>query len=76
MRVVGKDAKLLRGPDGKDLSYSTGEVIIGPGENYDVILDTADVAPGTYFLYVADLNYLSNGASPGAGGAMTEIVLN
>jgi FtsP/CotA-like multicopper oxidase with cupredoxin domain len=76
MRVVGKDAKLLRGPDGKDLSYSTGEVIIGPGENYDVILDTAGVAPGTYFLYVADLNYLSNGASPGAGGAMTEIVLN
>jgi FtsP/CotA-like multicopper oxidase with cupredoxin domain len=76
MRVVGKDAKLLRGPDGKDLSYTTGEVIIGPGENYDVILDTAGVAAGTYFIYTADLNYLSNGDSAGAGGAMTEIVLN
>ncbi len=76
MRVVGKDAKLLRGPDGKNLSYTTGEVTIGAGENFDVILDTADVADGTYFVYVADLNYLSNGASPGAGGAMTEIVLN
>ena len=76
MRVVGKDAKLLRGPDGKNLSYTAGELTIGPGENYDVILDTADVAAGTYFFYVADLNYLSNGDSPGAGGAMTEIVLN
>jgi FtsP/CotA-like multicopper oxidase with cupredoxin domain len=76
MKVVGKDAKLLRGPDGKDLSYTTGEVTIGPGENYDVILDTTEVAAGTYFIYTADLNYLSNGDSAGAGGAMTEIVLN
>jgi FtsP/CotA-like multicopper oxidase with cupredoxin domain len=76
MRVVGKDAKLLRGPDGKNLSYKTGEVTIGPGENYDVILDTTEVAAGTYFIYTADLNYLSNGDSAGAGGAMTEIVLN
>jgi FtsP/CotA-like multicopper oxidase with cupredoxin domain len=40
MLVVGKDAKLLRGPGGADLSYRTNWITIGGGESFDVILDT------------------------------------
>jgi FtsP/CotA-like multicopper oxidase with cupredoxin domain len=78
MQVVGKDAKLLRGPDGKDLYYTTNSVTMGGGESYDVILDTTGVTPGTYFLYAADLNYLSNNneVSDGMGGMLTEIRIN
>jgi FtsP/CotA-like multicopper oxidase with cupredoxin domain len=78
MQVVGKDAKLLRGPDGKDLFYTTNSVTMGGGESYDVILDTTGVAAGTYFLYAADLNYLNNSdeVSDGMGGMLTEIRIN
>jgi FtsP/CotA-like multicopper oxidase with cupredoxin domain len=75
MLVVGKDAKVLRGPTGTDLYYTTNSVTVGGGESYDVILDTAGVAPGTYYLYSANLNYLSNDTEP-FGGMMTEIVIN
>jgi FtsP/CotA-like multicopper oxidase with cupredoxin domain len=81
MRVVGHNAKLLRGPSpstgvkGKDLSYSTNSVTLGGGESVDVILDTTSVAPGTYLLYTTNLNFLSNGAED-FGGMMTEITVN
>jgi FtsP/CotA-like multicopper oxidase with cupredoxin domain len=76
MRVVGKDAKLLRSPDGsKNLYYTTNSVTLGGGESYDVILDTTGLVPGTYYLYSANLNYLSNGTEE-FGGMMTEIVIN
>jgi FtsP/CotA-like multicopper oxidase with cupredoxin domain len=77
MRVVGKDAKLLRGPDGKDLYYNTSSVTVGGGESFDVILDIpAGTAAGTtYFLYTTNLNYLSNDADQ-FGGMMTEIRIN
>ena len=76
MKVVGKDAKLLRTADGlKDLYYTTNSVTVGGGESFDVILDTADIAPGTYYLYSANLNYLSNDIEE-HGGMMTEIVIN
>jgi FtsP/CotA-like multicopper oxidase with cupredoxin domain len=75
MQVVGKDAKLLRGPSGKDLYYKTNSVTLGGGESTDVILDTQNVAPGTYFLYTTNLNYLSNDAED-FGGMMTEIIIN
>ena len=75
MRVVGKDAKLLRGPNGKDLSYETTSVTLGGGESYDVILDTANVAAGTYFVYSTNYHQLSNNQED-FGGMMTEIVLN
>jgi len=75
MRVVGQSAKLLRGPDGKDLSYSTNSITMGGGESYDVILDTAGVAPGTYLLYTTNLNYLSNDGED-FGGMMTEITIS
>lgn len=75
MKVVGQGARILRGPDGKDLFYTTNSVTLGGGEAAEVILDTSNVAPGTYFLYTANLNNLSNDAED-FGGMMTEIVIN
>jgi FtsP/CotA-like multicopper oxidase with cupredoxin domain len=75
MQVVGKGARLLRGPDGKNLYYNTNSVDLGGGETADVILDTKDVAPGTYFLYAKNLSHLSNDAED-FGGMMTEIIVN
>jgi len=76
MHVVGKDAKQLRTADGAtNLYYDTNSVTVGGGESFDVILDTAGVAPGTYYLYSANLNYLSNDAEA-FGGMMTEIIIN
>ena len=46
MHVVGKDAKLLRGPNGDDLYYDTNSVTVGGGESFDVILDTSGVTAG------------------------------
>jgi FtsP/CotA-like multicopper oxidase with cupredoxin domain len=75
MKVVGAGAAILRGPDGKDLYYDTNSVTLGGGEAADVIIDTAGISPGTYFLYTANLNYLSNNTED-YGGMMTEIVIN
>ena len=76
MRVVGRGARLLRGPEpgGADLSYTTGSINIGGGEAIDVILYTENVAPGTYFLYDTQYNFLSN-YNEDYGGMMTEIVI-
>jgi FtsP/CotA-like multicopper oxidase with cupredoxin domain len=75
MKVVGLNARLLRGPDGKDLYYTTNSVTLGGGESVDVILDTTGVTPGTYFIYTTNLNYLSNNEED-FGGMMTEIIIN
>ncbi|MBW2623595.1 MAG: multicopper oxidase domain-containing protein [Deltaproteobacteria bacterium] len=72
MKVVGKDARQLRGPDGKDMYYMTNTVTLGGGEAYDIILDTLNVQPGTYFLYATNLDHLSN-HNEDFGGMMTEI---
>ena len=74
MTVVGKDARLLRGPDGKSLAYRTTSVTLGGGETIDFILDTASTQPGTYFLYTARLNQLSNDQED-YGGMLTYIVI-
>jgi FtsP/CotA-like multicopper oxidase with cupredoxin domain len=75
MRVVGHNAKLLRGPSGRSLAYDTNSVTLGGGESVDVILDTAAVAPGTYWLYTTNLNFLSNDGED-YGGMMTEITVH
>lgn len=83
MTVIGKDTKMLRGTDpdgngplvGENLFYNTNSVNTGGGEAYDVILDTTGIAPGTYFLYTTNLNYLSNDKED-FGGMMTEIIIN
>ncbi|MBI3562202.1 MAG: multicopper oxidase domain-containing protein [Gammaproteobacteria bacterium] len=75
MKVIGTGAELLRGPDGKNLFYNTNSVTLGGGEAKDVIIDTTGIAPGTYFLYTSNLNYLSNNDED-FGGMMTEIRIN
>jgi FtsP/CotA-like multicopper oxidase with cupredoxin domain len=74
MTIVGKDATLLRGRDGTDLSYQTNTVYIGPGESVEGIFEAPRVtAPTTYLLYNRKLSYLANPALTGLGGQMTEI---
>jgi FtsP/CotA-like multicopper oxidase with cupredoxin domain len=83
MQIVGLNARLLRGPDpdgagplkGSNLYYTTNSVTLGGGESVDAIVDTTNVAPGTYLLYTSNLNYLSNNQED-FGGMMTEIVVN
>ena len=78
MKVVGKGARLLRGPApsggglGKNLYYMTTSVTLGGGESYDAIIDTTGVPAGTYFIYSSNLNQLNNGNEE-YGGIMTEI---
>jgi hypothetical protein len=74
MRLVGQGAQRLRGPTGVNTSYVTGSVTLGGGEAVDVMLDTTGVAPGTYFLYTTNANFLSNN-NEDFGGMMTEIVV-
>jgi hypothetical protein len=74
MRVIGGGARQARGPDGKDTSHGTNSVTLGGGEAVEVIIDTAGVPAGTYFLYTTNLNYLSN-FEEDFGGMMTEIVI-
>ena len=59
-RVVGKDARMLKGPgpdrlfntaDDVNLAYTANNVLIGPGETFDLLIDTAGVPTGKYFLY-------------------------
>lgn len=75
MKVVGKDAKLLRGPTGIDLSYYANSVTLGGGEAADVMLETDGLAAGTYFLYSRNLDDLNNNEMD-RGGMMTEIRLS
>lgn len=83
MKVIASSGRLLRGPDpdgsgplvGKTLYYDTNSVTLGGGEAVDVIIDTAGIAPGTYYLYTTNLNYLSNNQEDN-GGMMTEIVIS
>lgn len=80
MRIVGHNARLLRGPSpdgvtpGKDLSYVTNSVTLGGGEALDAMIDTTGLSPGTYFLYAKNLQYLNNDTED-FGGMMTEIVI-
>ena len=83
MRVVGKDATLLRGldslgvrggPGSADLSYETDTIYIGPGESYDAIFTAS--AAGTYLLYNRNYAYLNNGGSSSYGGQMTKVIIS
>jgi FtsP/CotA-like multicopper oxidase with cupredoxin domain len=78
LRVVGKDATLLRGRGGEDISYETNTISIGPGESFDAIF-TAPAWSGsgtydTYLLYNRNLDRLRNADGvPGQGGQMTQV---
>jgi FtsP/CotA-like multicopper oxidase with cupredoxin domain len=86
MRVVGKDATLLRGRDGKDLSFDTDGIFIGVGESYDAIFTApafdpalAQTAPGEtaphnkYLLYNRNYSHFNHVVGDGYGGQTTEV---
>jgi FtsP/CotA-like multicopper oxidase with cupredoxin domain len=74
MKIVAKDARLLRGPTGLNQYYTTYSFTSGGGESTDAIIDTTDIPKGTYYLYATNLNYLSNNQED-FGGMMTEILI-
>ena len=78
MQVIGIDAKQLLSDDGTEkLYYMTNSVTMGGGMSADVILDTAGAAPGEYYLYAANLQYLANDDEVAdLGGMMTKIIIN
>ena len=69
MKVIGTGGREL------DEKYDTASVNLGGGEAYDVVVDTAGVTPGTYFVYITELDELSNNQES-FGGPMTEIVVS
>jgi FtsP/CotA-like multicopper oxidase with cupredoxin domain len=74
MRVVGRDATLLQGRGGNDLSYLTDTVLVGAGETADAIFVAPEVTEMTrLFLFSRNLAHLANPGSPGFGGPMTEV---
>jgi len=74
LRIVAKDASLLRGRDGITNYITTNTVDVGPGESRDVIFVAPD-RPGEYLLYDRKYSYLQNGGGPGYGGMMTKILV-
>lgn len=75
MKVVGRGAALLCGPSGQDTSFEVHVLNVGGGQAFDVIINTAGVPAGTYFLYTTNLQFLANGEEE-RGGLMTEIRIN
>lgn len=75
MKVVGQDAKILRGPTGADLMYKTNSITFGGGQTYDVLIDTMGVPTGTYYIFSRNL-YALNNFDDRRGGMMTQIVVN
>ena len=72
VQVIGRDAKFLRRPNGKDLRYYSNSVLLGPGESADLRIDSTGVATGTYYLYSRMLEQLTSDQMD-RSGAMTEI---
>jgi len=84
MKVGGKCARLMRGPNpvdgtgpgtGNDTGYYVSSMLVGPGESVDLLIDTQGAQAGTYYLYSRNLDQLNNNLMD-RGGVMTEIVLN
>ena len=68
MKVIGQGGRELMD------KFDAASVNLGGGEAFDVVIDTLGVDPGTYFMYVTELNDLSNNQQS-FGGPMTEIVV-
>lgn len=76
MRVVGKDATLMRGRDSSDNSFTTSTVTIGPGESVDAIFVAPPHQggnPDRYLLYNRNYHRVNNAGGSGMGGQVTEI---
>jgi FtsP/CotA-like multicopper oxidase with cupredoxin domain len=75
MKVVGKDATLMKGRDGTDTSYEASTVSFGAGESIDAIFTAPPHSgPGydTYVLYNREYER-SNNLAGGFGGQRTEV---
>ncbi len=82
MRVVGRDATILRGRDGTDISYETDTISVGAGESFDVIFTAPAFSGGSgtsgqgfdkYMLYNRAFTRSNNLAGGGFGGQATEV---
>jgi hypothetical protein len=82
MRVVGRDATILRGRGGADTSYETDTLAIGAGESFDVIFTAPAYSGGSgstglgydsYLLYNRAYTHSNNLAAGGFGGQTTEV---
>ena len=82
MRVIGRDATLMRGRGGADTSYETDTVLIGAGESFDCIFTAPAFSGGSgssgqgydsYVLYNRRLTQVSNLDASGFGGQRTEV---
>ena len=69
MKVVGQGGRELQD------KYYTNSVNLGGGESFDVIIDTLNATPGSYYVYTNELHQLSNKGTS-FGGAMTQIVVS
>jgi FtsP/CotA-like multicopper oxidase with cupredoxin domain len=75
MKIIGTGARQARSLSDKNLYVETSSINFGGGETHDVIIDTSDVAPGTYFLTASEYYMMSNKTELD-GGLITEIVVN
>ncbi|MCB8983249.1 MAG: multicopper oxidase domain-containing protein [Ardenticatenaceae bacterium] len=79
MRVVGRDATLLRGRYGTPTSYETNVISCSAGESYDVIFEappydgSSGLGYDRYLLYNRAYARSNNLASGGFGGQTTEV---
>jgi hypothetical protein len=82
LRVVGRDATLMRGRDGTDSSYSTNTLSFGAGESFDTIFKapahSGGTGPDKYVLYNRTYTRSDNLAGDGlvaggGGGQRTEV---
>ncbi|MCA9901399.1 MAG: multicopper oxidase domain-containing protein [Anaerolineales bacterium] len=82
MRVVGRDATMLRGRDGTNTSYETDTVSLNAGESHDVIFTAPAFSGGSgstglgydsYMLYNRAFTRSNNLAAGGFGGQATEV---
>lgn len=76
MRVIGRDATLMRGRGGANTSYETDTILIGAGESFDVIFTapahSGGSGPDKYVLYNRRYTQTAN-RSNGYGDQRTEI---
>ena len=82
MRVIGRDATLMRGRDSTDISYETDTILVGAGESFDVVFTAPAFSGGSgssgqgydrYELYNRRLTQVSNLDPSGFGGQRTEV---
>ena len=82
MRVVGRDATIMRGRSGTDTSYETDTIAISAGESYDVLFTAPAYSGGagssgagydSYLLYNRSYTRSNNLAAGGFGGQATEV---